>query len=295
MFFNRFRSFATRRNWARVERLGARPQKTKRPNQTQRDKRRGLKVSNAFFDGSPDLPDDRQNALQTQRNSKLRNAFQRFSPSSSRRRHVPSETTTSRQTNRFSRVPSRPPLLLTPRLEATCGTKVSRVVASKSSRRPFSLPFRKFPCRRELQAPLPRFQTFFNIFKRRRLRRKSALRRSGRRRDESDAPRRNAVERSNLRPFGIKGYFGANRPNGAANALKIGRREIVGKSRQSRRRSGRKNGTPFHQPRTVEATPIDANCGTARRTAANRKSRSRSAAARPVAGFDNKVPCFQTV
>ena len=52
-------------------------------------------------------------------------------------------------------------------------------------------------------------------------------------------PRRNAVERSNLRPFGIKGYFGANRREDAANALDAGRREIVGKSRQSRRRSGR--------------------------------------------------------
>jgi len=160
LFFNRLHSFATLRNSARVERLSARPQKSKRPNQTQRDKRRGLKVSNAFFDGPPGLPDGRKNVLQTQRNTKSRNAFQRSSPPSSRRRQVPSETTTSRQTNRFSRVPSRPPLLLTPRLEATCGTKVSRVVASKSSRRPFFLSFRKSPCRRELQAPLPRFKRF---------------------------------------------------------------------------------------------------------------------------------------
>lgn len=37
------------------------------------------------------------------------------------------------------------------------------------------------------------------------------------------------------------------------------------------------SGNPnFRTPRTVEATPIDANCGTARRTTSNRKSRSRS-------------------
>ena len=174
--------------------------------------------------------------------------------------------TTSRQTNRFSRVPSRPPLLLTPRLEATCGTKVSRVVASKSSRPPFRRRVAKSPRRRVLQAAAFVFQRFQRsptkplATKNRQVggRAVGATNRT--------LPRRNAVERSNLRPFGIKGYFGFNRRNDAANALRRSTRNSRQVATIAATLGPVKREIPLYRPRTLEATPIDANCGTARRT-----------------------------
>jgi hypothetical protein len=54
-----------------------------------------------------------------------------------------------------------------------------------------------------------------------------------------------------------------------------------------------KTATEFNRSQTVEATPIDANCGTARRTTVESQVALAFAAARPDAGFDNKVPSFQ--
>ena len=203
--------------------------------------------------------------------------------------------TTSRQTNRFSRVPSRPPLLLTPRLEATCGTKVSRVVASKSSRPPFRRRVAKSPRRRVLQAAAFVFQRFQRsptkplATKNRQVggRAVGATNRT--------LPRRNAVERSNLRPFGIKGYFGSHRRQNAANAFaSVDAKQSASRDNRGDARAVRRSKrSTSERSQTVEATPIDANCGTARRTTVESQVALAFAAARPDAGLDNKVPCLQ--
>jgi hypothetical protein len=52
-----FKLFSLRDARFRRSRLS---RKSQSPKLTQRNKRRGLKVSNAFFDGPPDLPDGRK-------------------------------------------------------------------------------------------------------------------------------------------------------------------------------------------------------------------------------------------
>ena len=139
---------------------------------------------------------------------------------------------------------------------------------------------------------MPRYQTFFNIFQTRTLATKLGSF-GGRAVGATNRtlPRRNAVERSNLRPFGIKGYFGSNRRNDAANVLRRSTRNSrqvatiaapLGPARNEnfvffgRERSRRRRSTRTAEPRVERRS--------------NRKSRSRSIAARPDAGFDNKVP-----
>ena len=128
----------------------------------------------------------------------------------------------------------------------------------------------------ESQTPLPRSQRF-NVLNDDARDETRLVRRSGRRRDESDAPRRNAVERSNLRPFGIKGYFGSNRRTNVANALRRPTRNCRQVATIAAPLAPNENGNPaFERPQTVEATSIDANCEPRVERRSNRKSRSRS-------------------
>ena len=105
------------------------------------------------------------------------------------------------------------------------------------------------------------------------------VRRSGRRRDESDAPSTERGRKVEPKAVRNKGIFRVG-PNAqdAANAFNVGRREIVGKSRQSRRRSK-------GEKRKIQLSPADERSRRRRstRTAeprverrSNRKSRSRS-------------------
>ena len=80
LFCNRLQSFASRRLLQDV-----RPRKPKSANQAQRDKRRGLKVSNAFYDGPPGLPDGQKAVLEARRDKAPRRHLDSFSPSSRRR------------------------------------------------------------------------------------------------------------------------------------------------------------------------------------------------------------------
>lgn len=128
----------------------------------------------------------------------------------------------------------------------------------------------------ESQTPLPRSQRF-NVLNDDACDEKSALGGRAVGATNRTLPRRNAVERSNLRPFGIKGYFGSNRRTNVANALRRPTRNCRQVATIAAPLAPNENGNPaFERPQTVEATSIDANCEPRVKRRANRKSRSRS-------------------
>ena len=135
------------------------------------------------------------------------------------------------------------------------------------------------------------FQRFITSFNDDACDKKSARRRSGRRRDESDAPSAERGRKVEPKAVRNKGIFrvqptkrrcerapsvdakqSASRDNrGDARAVQRERSLLADHERSRRRRS-----TRTAEPRVERRS--------------NRKSRSRSAVARPDAGFDNKVP-----
>lgn len=196
-----------------------------------------------------------------------------FSPRLRRRLAKANDVASS---NRFSRVPSRPPLLLTPRLEATCGTKFR----GSSRRSPAVRLFvfgRKFPWRRESQAPSPRFQRFATFSNDDAYNENRPVRRSGRRRDESDAPgaeRGRKVEPKAVRNKGISRIETTKRRSErppSVDAKQSASRDNRGDACDGRKRQP--NSTDRKQSRRRRSTRT-AEPRVERRS--NRKSRSRS-------------------
>ncbi len=192
--------------------------------------------------------------------------------------------------SRFSRVPSRPPLLLIPRLEATCGTKFR----GSSRRSPAVRRFRrrvasslvdalyKRPCR-----VFQRFSTSSNddasdengV---------SAVGPSARRIGRSLDGTRTIVE-----PKAVwnKGIFRIAPESTAANGFsRTTRNRSASRDNRGDVLARRARSQPIRRPPNFVATTSDAKRKPRVERRPKRKSRSRSAAARPDAGFDNKVP-----